>query len=113
MSFFIPSAVAQQAAPAPQGNPMVTLLMFAGLLAGVGLGGIAFALAAQDTDGALKSRFSGVAEKLAAKQEQIVAELLAAQGRPVDIGGYYRPDPALTERQMRPSATLNAIIDAL
>ena len=71
------------------------------------------ALAAQDDDPDLKARFAGPAAQLAAAEETITAELLAAQGESVDIGGYYRPDDALAERAMRPSATLNAIIDAL
>lgn len=71
------------------------------------------ALAAQDDDAELKARFSGPAAQLAESEAAITAELLAAQGAPVDIGGYYRPDDTLAERAMRPSATLNAIIDAL
>ena len=71
------------------------------------------ALAAQDDDPELKARFAGPAAQLAAAEETITAELLAAQGESVDFGGYYRPDDALAERAMRPSATLNAIIDGL
>jgi isocitrate dehydrogenase len=71
------------------------------------------ALAAQSTDADLRARFAGVAEQLAASEATINAELIAAQGRPVDMGGYYRPDPAKTAAAMRPSATFNAIIDAL
>ena len=71
------------------------------------------ALATQDTDQELKNRFRGVADALTTTEERIAAELLAAQGRPVDIGGYFRPDPARVEQAMRPSATLNAIIDAM
>ncbi len=71
------------------------------------------ALAAQDTDQALKTRFTVVADALAASETQIATELLAAQGRPVDMGGYYRPDPDLVQKAMRPSATLNAIIDSM
>ena len=71
------------------------------------------ALAAQDTDHPLKTRFSVVADALVANESQIATELLAAQGQPVDIGGYYRPDPTLAENAMRPSATLNAIIGAV
>ena len=71
------------------------------------------ALAAQDEDAELKARFAGPASQLAQSEEAVTAELLAAQGAPVDIGGYYRPNDALVERAMRPSATLNAIIDAL
>jgi isocitrate dehydrogenase len=71
------------------------------------------ALASQDRDAALKSRFAGVAQALAEKEAVISQELLAAQGQPVDLGGYYLPDPARTERAMRPSATLNAVIDGI
>ncbi len=71
------------------------------------------ALAAQDKDAELKVRFTEVAAELEANAEKIDAELIAAQGSPVDIGGYFRPDKALAEKAMRPSATLNAIIDAM
>jgi isocitrate dehydrogenase len=70
-------------------------------------------LAAQDKDPALKKRFTPVARELEAKEAEIARELLAAQGKPVDIGGYYLPDPVVAEKQMRPSACFNAIIDAL
>ena len=71
------------------------------------------ALAAQDTDAGLKERFAKVAADLEANEAKINEELLAAQGSPMDIGGYFHPDEAATERAMRPSATLNAIIDAI
>jgi len=71
------------------------------------------ALAAQDKDTELKARFAPVAEQLAASEAQINAELIGAQGQPVDMGGYYHPDFDKTSRAMRPSATLNAIIDAI
>jgi isocitrate dehydrogenase len=71
------------------------------------------ALAAQDKDPSMKARFSGAATDLDARQSQIVEELLAAQGKPVDLGGHYFPDTQRTEKQMRPSAAFNAIIDAL
>ncbi len=71
------------------------------------------ALAAQDKDAELKARFEPVAAQLAENQEKITSELLAAQGSPVEIGGYYQPDDAVAEKAMRPSATYNAIIDAL
>ncbi len=64
-------------------------------------------MARQDQDPALAERFRGLADALAAHEAQITAELLAAQGEPVDIGGYYWPDPDRTARAMRPSATLN------
>jgi isocitrate dehydrogenase len=71
------------------------------------------ALAAQEEDAGLKTRFAAVAQQLSEQEAAIARELLAAQGEPVDLGGYYHPDPALMERVMRPSATFNAIIDAL
>ncbi|MDW7643724.1 MAG: NADP-dependent isocitrate dehydrogenase [Desulfuromonadales bacterium] len=70
-------------------------------------------LAAQNKDAELKARFAPVAEKLAANEEKINQELLAAQGRPADIGGYFRPVLEKANQEMRPSATLNAIIDSL
>ncbi|PNU19290.1 NADP-dependent isocitrate dehydrogenase [Geothermobacter hydrogeniphilus] len=71
------------------------------------------ALATQNKDAELKARFTEVAAELEKNVEKIDAELLAAQGAPVDIGGYYHADEAKTEAAMRPSATLNAIIDAI
>jgi isocitrate dehydrogenase len=71
------------------------------------------ALAAQDADGELKQRFTPVAAALAANEDKITQELLAAQGKPVDIGGYYLPDDAKCSAAMRPSVTLNAIIDRM
>jgi isocitrate dehydrogenase len=69
------------------------------------------ALATQSKDAQLKARFVEVAQELEANEARIDEELLAAQGRPVEIGGYFHPDPAKVEREMRPSATLNAIVD--
>ena len=71
------------------------------------------ALAAQDRDPGLKARFAKVAAALAENEAKIAAELLAAQGQPVDLGGYYLPDDAKAAQAMRPSPTFNAIIDAL
>ena len=71
------------------------------------------ALAAQDEDAALKARFSRAAKELEENEAKIGEELLAAQGQPVDIGGYYSPDPTKTAQAMRPSPTFNAVIDAL
>ncbi|MGP0071471.1 MAG: NADP-dependent isocitrate dehydrogenase [Bryobacteraceae bacterium] len=71
------------------------------------------ALAAQDEDAELKQRFTPVAAALAANAGKITQELLVAQGKPVDIGGYYLPDDAKCAAAMRPSATLNAIIDGM
>ncbi|RLB66188.1 MAG: NADP-dependent isocitrate dehydrogenase [Deltaproteobacteria bacterium] len=70
-------------------------------------------LAAQGKDEAMKARFAKVAEDLGKNEAKITEELLAAQGKPVDLGGYFLPDPKKVEAQMRPSPTLNAIIDAL
>jgi isocitrate dehydrogenase len=69
-------------------------------------------LAAQTRDKELQARFSKVAKQLQENETKILAELKAAQGRPVDIGGYFRPNPELTTKAMRPSPTLNAIVDA-
>lgn len=69
------------------------------------------ALAEQDADAELKARFGKIAGKLEENEDRITAELLAAQGAPVELGGYYVPDPELTGRAMRPSRTFNAIID--
>jgi isocitrate dehydrogenase len=71
------------------------------------------ALAAQDKDIAMRERFIPVAKSLEENEAKITEELLAAQGAPVDIGGYYIPDEELATTAMRPSATLNAIIDAM
>ncbi len=69
------------------------------------------ALAAQDDDAALKAEFAPLAKALADNETQIIKELVDIQGGPVDIGGYYRPDPAKADAEMRPSATLNAILE--
>ena len=61
----------------------------------------------------MKARFKKVAEELEKSESKITAELLAAQGEPVDIGGYYLPDRLKAAKAMRPSATFNAIIDAM
>jgi isocitrate dehydrogenase len=71
------------------------------------------ALAAQDKDKELKARFADVAKKLGENAAKIDQELLGAQAKPQDIGGYYDPDPGKTSKAMRPSPTLNAIIDAI
>jgi len=71
------------------------------------------ALAAQTQDKELQARFAKVAKQLKDNEAKIVAELNAAQGRSVDIGGYFRPNPALASKAMRPSPTLNAIVDAI
>jgi isocitrate dehydrogenase len=71
------------------------------------------ALAGQDNSPALAARFKPLAEALAANEAKINAELIAAQGKSVDTGGYYLPDQAKTSAAMRPSATLNAALAAL
>ncbi|NYE22177.1 NADP-dependent isocitrate dehydrogenase [Pigmentiphaga litoralis] len=71
------------------------------------------ALAAQTEDKELQQQFTSVARELEGNEAKILEELTAAQGKPVQIGGYYRPDTALTEKAMRPSTTLNATIDAV
>jgi isocitrate dehydrogenase len=71
------------------------------------------ALAAQDEDKELKQRFTPLAATLEANAGKITQELLAAQGKRVDIGGYYLPDDAKCAAAMRPSVTLNAIIDGM
>jgi len=69
-------------------------------------------LAAQTDDAALAATFAPLAKKLADDEATIVAELLAVQGKPVDIGGYYKLDEAKVTAAMRPSATFNAAIDS-
>jgi isocitrate dehydrogenase len=71
------------------------------------------ALAAQNDDRELKSIFTPVAEQLAANESKIAAELLAVQGQPADIGGYYQPDDRLASAALRPSVTLNGILAGL
>jgi isocitrate dehydrogenase len=69
------------------------------------------ALAAQDDDAALKERFAKVSAAMKENEQKINDELMAAQGSPVDIGGYYVIDFDKTTAAMRPSATLNQIVD--
>jgi len=71
------------------------------------------ALAEQAHDKTLQARFAKVAKQLADNEAKITAELLGAQGKPVDMGGYYHPDTEKTAKAMRPSPTLNAIVDAI
>jgi len=70
-------------------------------------------LATQTKDAALAAAFAPIAEQLAANEQKIVEELNAVQGHPVDIGGYYRPDADKVDAAMRPSATLNGVIDGM
>jgi isocitrate dehydrogenase len=71
------------------------------------------AMAAQTSDGELAARFKPLAEALAANEAKIVAELIAVQGKPVDIGGYYQPDLAKLTPAMRPSATFTSALEIL
>jgi isocitrate dehydrogenase len=71
------------------------------------------ALAAQIKDADLKAIFTPIASQLAASESRIVQELVSVQGKPSDIGGYYRPDDAKAAAAMRPSATFNAILASL
>ena len=71
------------------------------------------ALAAQDKDSELKAVFAPIAAELAANESKIVEELLAVQGKPVEIGGYYKPSDALASAALRPSPTFNAILAKL
>jgi isocitrate dehydrogenase len=58
----------------------------------------------------LQAQFKPIAEELTENETKIVAELLAVQGQPVEIGGYYKPDEAKANAALRPSATFNAIL---
>ena len=71
------------------------------------------ALAAQTEDAELAAKFAPLAQTLAANEQRIVEELNAVQGRPVDIGGYYMPDPQKLAEVMRPSATFNQALESL
>ncbi|MBV9348612.1 MAG: NADP-dependent isocitrate dehydrogenase [Pseudolabrys sp.] len=71
------------------------------------------ALARRDNSSALAARFKPLADKLTENEKKIYDELIAAQGKPVDTGGYYRPDAKKTSSAMRPSKTLNDALDAL
>ncbi len=70
-------------------------------------------LAAQTVDPELATTFAPLADRLTADEDAIVAELLAVQGSPTDIGGYYRPDDAMASSVMRPSPTFNRALDTL
>ena len=71
------------------------------------------AIAAQDKDEALRDSFTQVVKTFEENEAKINAELIGAQGKPQDIGGYYHPDSVKASKVMRPSATLNAILDGL
>ena len=70
------------------------------------------ALASQTDDAVLAARFAPIAKAMTEGEAKIVSELIACQGKPVDLGGYYQPDPKKVAAALRPSPTLNAIIDA-
>lgn len=71
------------------------------------------ALAAQTKDRDIQARFTSLAKTLTDNEAKINAELIAAQGKPVDMGGYYHPDHEKTSQAMRPSATLNAALASM
>ena len=71
------------------------------------------ALASQDEDKELKEVFASISESLSTNEGQILEELLNAQGKPVDIGGYYKSDYSKTSNAMRPSSTLNSVLDSI
>jgi isocitrate dehydrogenase len=71
------------------------------------------ALAAQTKDKDIQARFAPLAKMLKDNESKINAELIAAQGKPMDMGGYYLPDFEKTSKAMRPSATFNAALNAL
>jgi isocitrate dehydrogenase len=71
------------------------------------------ALAAQTSDLELQKIFKPIAEKLTSAEKQIVAEMIAVQGKPTDIGGYYQPDEAKASAALRPSKALNEILETL
>ena len=71
------------------------------------------ALAAQSNNAELQQEFAAAATALASNETTILAELQASEGKPVDIGGYYHPKEQLVTAAMRPSATFNAIVDAI
>jgi len=70
-------------------------------------------LAEQSKDTELQKRFQQIASELEANEAEIVKELNEAQGNPVDMGGYYDPDPEILERELRPSKIFNSIIDGM
>ena len=73
-------------------------------------GRLAQALATQTRDPELQTRFAPIAAQLTAAENHIVAEMIAVQGKPADIGGYYQPDDAKASAALRPSKTLNDIL---
>jgi isocitrate dehydrogenase len=70
------------------------------------------ALVEQTEDTDLQSAFTNLAKELAANEQKIVDELISCQGHSIDMGGYYQPDTAKLEKAMRPSATLNGLLNS-
>jgi len=68
------------------------------------------ALSEQNADQALKNQFTRIKAELEANESVIIDEMISCQGRPVDIGGYYQPDPEKVRRAMCPSSIFNAIL---
>ncbi|MGB5269345.1 MAG: NADP-dependent isocitrate dehydrogenase, partial [Eudoraea sp.] len=71
------------------------------------------ALANQEEDSELKNTFTKLGSSLEKNSQRIVEELIDAQGTPQDIGGYYKPDPSLMSSAMRPSKTLNSLLEQI
>ena len=71
------------------------------------------AMAAQDKDAKLKEKFAQLHKTLEQNEAKINEEMLSAQGEPVNVGGYYQPNPALASQAMRPSQTFNAALESL
>ena len=71
------------------------------------------ALALQDDNAELKAIFSKVSSEINNKENDILSELIDAQGSAQDVGGYYKPDTALVQKAMRPSTTLNGILESI
>jgi isocitrate dehydrogenase len=71
------------------------------------------ALANQSKDVELKSKFTPIATELISNESKINSELIGAQGKTQNIGGYYQPNSKLTSQAMRPSATLNSILNSI
>ena len=71
------------------------------------------AISRQTDDPELQNIFTEIAREITTNQENIVQELIEVQGKPIDIGGYYLPDEELISKAMRPSDTLNSILDQI
>ncbi len=71
------------------------------------------ALAEQDKDADMKTRFAKMYKELKANEDKIANDMISVQGRPVNVGGYYLPDDNKAAEVMRPSSTLNKIIDQM